>query len=140
MSGPTPGLLGPRDNRDSLRLQRRSYVLLGSFLERNDLPVIPWVVDQWSLTATVAERHGDQAAIVEVWADALGLRVENHVFADHVRVAAVGKLDCGGGHVEVGIIADIYGDDEKASALWAARYVGCRSTSTPRSTRCGPAS
>lgn len=97
---------------DERRWQRRSYVLLGSFLERNDLPVIPWTVSKWSLTAKVTEHEGDQAAIVEAWGKALGLRLENHVLADHVRVTAVGKIDGKGGHTEVGIFADIYSNGD----------------------------
>jgi hypothetical protein len=113
MSGPTPGLPGPWDNRDSLRLQRRSYALLGTFLRRDDLPVLEWVVSQWSLTAKVTPTDGiNQWDVVEAWATALGLQVQTHAFADFARVAAVGKLDGEGGHVEVGIIADIYGDGE----------------------------
>jgi hypothetical protein len=105
----------PADQRaeaDKRRLQRRSYVLLGSFLERSDLPVIPWVVSQWSLTANVTEHEGDQGDIVRAWADALGLHLDTHVFADYVRVTAVGKLDGKGGHVEVGITAAIYSNSE----------------------------
>lgn len=109
----SPSLPGdPRTEADKRRLQRRSYILLGSFLERADLPVIPWVVSQWSLTASVTEQDGDQAAIVEAWAIALGLRVKTHDLGDHTRVAAVGKLDGKGGHVEVGITADIYSNSE----------------------------
>jgi hypothetical protein len=110
MSPRLPG--DPWTDADKLRLQRRSYILLGSFLERDDLPVIPWTVTQWSLTAKVTEREGDQAAIVEAWAVALGLPFQVHALPDHTRVTAVGKLDGKGGHVEVGIIADIYGDGE----------------------------
>jgi hypothetical protein len=101
----------PWTDADKRRLQRRAYILLGSFLERDDLPVIPWVVTQWSLTANVTEHDGDRAAIVKAWAEALGLHLDTHVFVGYVRVTAVGKLDGKGGHVEVGITADIYNSE-----------------------------
>jgi hypothetical protein len=96
---------------DDRRLQLRSYALLGTFLQRDDLPVLEWVVSQWSLTAKVPPTDGShQWDIVEAWAKALDLQVQTHAFADFARVSAVGKLDGEGGHVEVGIIADIYNE------------------------------
>lgn len=109
MSGPTtPSLLGPWTDKDDLRLQRRSHALLGELLQRDDLPVVPWRVSTWSLTATVTDTNGGRP-VVEAWAAALGLEIKTHKHADHDRVIAVGKVKDPHGHpVEVGIWTDVY--------------------------------
>lgn len=107
MTGSKPGLF-EWTNEEKLRMQRRSYALLGEFLKR-DLPMVRWEVGQYALAAKVDYLDGDQRVIVETWAAALGLSVDVHTLNDHVRVFAAAKVDAPcGRQVQVAIWADIY--------------------------------
>jgi hypothetical protein len=110
-------LFGPVTDADRRVWQERAYLLLGELLKlgrEKDLPLLCWQVSDAPtlLGEALGVDQGKRRAAFEAWVSALKLDRQPEVSSgSQVHLRAVTK-DWGGRRVDVGVVADIWVEDE----------------------------